>query len=102
MIRLIVKKRLPTIVRLQLGVYLSRRKNGDQHLIMLDAKKGRWSFPELKEIALEENEYWEPDMMLIEAKASGQPLADELRLLNLPVTTFSPGRRKGGGVLIKL
>ena len=35
--------------------------------------------------------------MLIEAKASGQPLADELRLLNLPVTTFSPGRRKGGG-----
>ena len=73
------------------------KEDGDQHLIMLDAKKGRWSFPELKEVALEENEYWEPDLMLIEAKASGQPLADELRLLNLPVTTFSPGRRKGGG-----
>lgn len=73
------------------------KPNGEQHLIMLDAKKGRWSFPELKQIALEENEYWEPDLMLIEAKASGQPLADELRLLNLPVTTFSPGRRKGGG-----
>ena len=28
-------------------------------------------------------------MMLIEAKASGQPLADELRLQNLPVLTFS-------------
>jgi len=73
------------------------KEDGVQHLIMLDAKKGRWNFPELKEIALEENEYWEPDLMLIEAKASGQPLADELRLLNLPVTTFSPGRRKGGG-----
>ena len=59
--------------------------------------KGRWNFPELKEIAVEQNEYWEPDMILIEAKASGQPLADELRLQNLPVTTFSPGRRKGGG-----
>jgi len=74
------------------------KKNGIQHLIMLDAKKGRWSFPELKEIAIEENEYWEPDMMLIEAKASGQPLADELRLLNLPVLTFSPGRRKKGNL----
>ena len=74
------------------------RANGVQHLIMLDAKKGRWNFPELKEIAIEENEYWEPDMMLIEAKASGQPLADELRLLNLPVLTFSPGRRKKGSL----
>ena len=74
------------------------KANGVQHLIMLDAKKGRWNFPELKEIALEENDYWEPDMMLIEAKASGQPLADELRLLNLPVLTFSPGRRKGGNL----
>jgi predicted phage terminase large subunit-like protein len=74
------------------------KANGEQHLIMLDAKKGRWNFPELKEIALEENSYWEPDMMLIEAKASGQPLADELRLQNLPVLTFSPGRRKGGNL----
>ena len=74
------------------------KANGQQHLIMLDAKKGRWSFPELKEIAIEENEYWEPDMMLIEAKASGQPLADELRMMNLPVLTFSPGRRKGGNL----
>ena len=37
-------------------------------------------------------------MMLIDAKASGQPLADELRLQNLPVLTFSPGRRKAGNL----
>ena len=37
-------------------------------------------------------------MMLIEAKASGMSLADEMRLQNLPVVTFSPGRRKGGGL----
>ena len=77
------------------------KENGEQHLILLDAKKGRWNFPELKEIAVDQNEYWEPDMMLIEAKASGASLADELRMLNLPVTTFSPGRRKGGGGMDK-
>ena len=37
-------------------------------------------------------------MMLIEAMRSGQPLADEMRLINLPVVTFSPGRRKGGNL----
>ena len=77
------------------------KENGEQHLILLDAKKGRWNFPELKEIAVDQNEYWEPDMMLIEAKASGASLADALRMLNLPVTTFSPGRRKGGGGMDK-
>ena len=35
---------------------------------------------------------------MIEAKASGQSLADEMRLMNLPVATFSPGRRKGGNL----
>jgi predicted phage terminase large subunit-like protein len=75
--------------------------NGEQHLILMDAKRGRWNFPELKQIAREENEYWEPDMMLIEAKATGTPLADEMRLLNLPVITFAPGRKKGGGGLDK-
>jgi phage terminase large subunit-like protein len=67
----------------------------------MDAKKGRWNFPELKAIAQEEYEYWEPELMLIEAKASGQPLADEMRLLNLPVATFSPGRKRGGGAWTK-
>ena len=79
------------------GVFQPHR-NGDQHLILMDAKKGRWNFPELKEVSLEENEYWEPDLILIEAKASGQSLADEMRLMNLPVATFSPGRRKGGNL----
>ena len=79
------------------GVFQPHR-NGEQHLILMDAKKGRWNFPELKEVALEENQYWEPELILIEAKASGQSLADEMRLMNLPVATFSPGRRKGGNL----
>ena len=79
------------------GVFQPHR-NGEQHLILMDAKKGRWNFPELKEVALEEHDYWEPELILIEAKASGQSLADEMRLMNLPVATFSPGRRKGGNL----
>jgi len=82
------------------GVFQPYR-NGAQHLILMDAKKGRWNFPELKAIAQEEYEYWEPELMLIEAKASGTPLADEMRLLNLPVATFSPGRKRGGGGMDK-
>lgn len=66
-------------------------------IILLDAKRGRWSFPELKEVAWEEHEYWEPDMVLVEAKASGQPLADEFRARGIPALTFSPGRRGKGG-----
>ena len=82
------------------GVFRPYR-DGEEHLILLDAKKGRWNFPELKTIARDEFEYWEPELMLIEAKASGQPLADEMRQINLPVATFSPGRRRGGGGLDK-
>jgi predicted phage terminase large subunit-like protein len=69
-------------------------QHGPDHIILLDAQRGRWNFPELKQQAKEEYEYWEPDMVIIEAKASGQPLADELRLSNIPVLTFSPSRGK--------
>jgi predicted phage terminase large subunit-like protein len=58
----------------------------------MDARRGRWNFPELKEIAYQEHEYWEPDMVLVEAKATGTPLIDELRLRGIPALGFSPGK----------
>ena len=61
-------------------------------LILLDAQKGRWDFPELKEIAMREYTYWECDMVLIEAKASGTPLTQELRRMGIPVVNYSPTR----------
>ncbi len=61
-------------------------------IILLDAQKGRWDFPELKEIAMKEYRYWDPDMVLIEAKASGTPLTHELRRLGIPVVNYSPSR----------
>jgi len=61
-------------------------------IILLDCQKGRWDFPDLKRIAQEEYKYWEPDMVLIEAKASGTPLTHELRRLGIPVVNYSPSR----------
>jgi predicted phage terminase large subunit-like protein len=58
----------------------------------LDARRGRWEFPELKEIALKEYNYWEPEMVLVEAKASGMPLSDELRRSGIPITNYTPTR----------
>ena len=67
-------------------------EGGPDHIILLDAQRGRWNFPELKEQAFEEYEYWEPDMVLIEAKATGTPLIQELRLKGIPALGFSPGK----------
>jgi predicted phage terminase large subunit-like protein len=62
------------------------------NVILLDAKKGRWEFPELKRIAYEEYKYWEPETVLIESKAAGMPLTQELRATGIPVVNFSPSR----------
>lgn len=60
--------------------------------ILLNCVKGKWEFPELKRIAHEQYEYWQPDSLIIEAKASGQPLIDELRRSGILVQDFSPGK----------
>ncbi len=36
--------------------------------------KGRYEFPELRRLALEQYKYWQPESVIIEAKASGLPL----------------------------
>ncbi|MCK4975308.1 MAG: phage terminase large subunit, partial [Anaerolineales bacterium] len=48
----------------------------------------------LKAKALEEYKYWEPDMVLIEAKATGTPLTDELRNIGIPVVNYTPSKGK--------
>ena len=67
-------------------------EGGADHIILLDARRGRYNFPELKEVALEEYDYWEPDMVIVEAKATGMPLTDELRRTGIPVLNYTPGK----------
>jgi predicted phage terminase large subunit-like protein len=71
-------------------------EGGKDAIILMDAQRGRWNFPELKEVAFEEYKYWEPDMVIVEAKASGIPLIDELQARGIPAMSFSPGRRTKG------
>ena len=62
------------------------------NIIMLDAKRDRLEFPELKQQVLDEYKYWEPDCLLIEKKASGAPLIYELRAMGIAVSDFTPTR----------
>ena len=77
------------------GVFVPSADSGP-NLILLSVKRGRWDFPELKRVAKDEYRYWNPDNVLIEAKATGTPLQQELRNMGIPVTMYAPGGRKSG------
>jgi predicted phage terminase large subunit-like protein len=62
------------------------------NLILLDAVKDRLEFPELRRLAKEQYDYWQPETVLVEAKASGLPLTYELRAMGIPVVNFSPSK----------
>ena len=62
------------------------------NLILLDAIKGRYEFPELRRVALQQYDYWKPESVIIESKASGLPLTYELRQMNIPVINFTPSK----------
>jgi len=62
------------------------------NLILLDAFKERLEFPELKKAAWEQYRYWNPETVIIEAKASGMPLTYELRKMGIPVINYTPSK----------
>jgi predicted phage terminase large subunit-like protein len=60
------------------------------HIILLGAKRGRWEFGELMQKAKEIEEEFKPDVYVIEKKASGQSLIQELRRRGFPVYGYKP------------
>ena len=74
------------------GVFTNEEDNDTPHAILLNCVKGKWEFPELKRMAHDQYEDWQPDSVIIEAKASGQPLIDEMRRSGIFVQDFSPGK----------
>ena len=74
------------------GVFYKDENPDDPHIIMLDAFRGRWEFPELKQKVLGVMQEWNPDCTIIEKKASGAPLIYELRRMGVPVEEFTPTR----------
>ena len=62
--------------------------------IVLEAWYDKVSYPDLRKLAQEAYNDWEPDAVLIEAKASGQSLLADLRMAGVPVLAYSPDRDK--------
>jgi predicted phage terminase large subunit-like protein len=73
------------------GVF-SPDEGGAPHMILLDAIRGKYDFPELKAVALDAYRYWEPETIVIEQKASGEPLTQEFRRMGIPVVPFTPSK----------
>ena len=73
------------------GIFFPDQDSG-ANLLLLDAVKGRYEFPELRRKALEQFKYWNPESVIVEAKASGLPLTYELRQMDIPVINFTPSK----------
>ena len=74
------------------GVWYNEEDGNSPNLILLDAFKDRMAFPELKAVALKHYQEWKPDACIIEKKASGGPLIQELRRMGIPIQEFTPSR----------
>jgi len=74
------------------GVWYNEEEDNSPNIILLDAFKDRMTFPELKATALKHYKEWEPDACIIEKKAAGSPLIQELRRMGLPIQEFTPSR----------
>jgi len=73
------------------GVFFNEEENNHQ-IILLNAIKERLEFPELKRMATEEYNIWEPDAFIVEKKSSGTALYQEMRRSGLPVQEYTPVR----------
>jgi predicted phage terminase large subunit-like protein len=70
------------------------KHNGHDCLIVLEAWYDKVTYPELRKLAQEAYNDWEPDAVLIEKKASGASLLQDLRMAGVPVLAYSPDRDK--------
>ena len=68
------------------------RGNYRNNIIVLDSFKKRMEFPELKKVALEFYQDYNPDVLLIEKRAAGAPLIYELRAMGIPVAEYTPSK----------
>jgi predicted phage terminase large subunit-like protein len=64
------------------------------HLILLGNTRGRYEYPELRRIAQDLYREFKPDVCIIERKASGQSLIQDMRRAGLPVLDYLPDKDK--------
>lgn len=83
------------------GLFMHPDQSGKlvPNLILLDAWRAKLEFPELKATTLEHVKQWQPDMFIVEKKASGGALIPELRRGGISVTDFTPTRATGDKIV---
>ena len=74
------------------GIFYNEEERNQAQVVLLDAFKDRMAFPELKAVALKHYKEWEPDAFIVEKKAAGAPLIQELRNMGIPVQETNPSR----------
>ena len=76
------------------GTFAQRDGAGNiqQGIILLDAFAARLDFPALKMKAVEMQEFWRPDYLLIENKGTGMPLIQELLRAGIFAQESNPHR----------
>ena len=63
---------------------------GGYNLFLIDSFREKLTFPELKNQAIHLYNELQPDLVLVEAKASGWSLVQELMRTGIPITPFNP------------
>ena len=63
---------------------------GGYNLYLIDSFREKLTFPELKSQAVHLYNELQPDLVLVEAKASGWSLVQELMRTGIPITPFNP------------
>ena len=63
---------------------------GGYNLFLIDSFREKLTFPELKNQAVHLYNEHQPDLVLVEAKASGWSLVQELMRTGIPITPFNP------------
>ena len=74
------------------GIFHLNEDPKDINIILLDAFRDKYEFPELKRAAHQAYKDWEPDTCIVEAKAAGAPLIYELQRMGIPIYEYTPVR----------
>jgi predicted phage terminase large subunit-like protein len=75
------------------GIFVNE-ETGKYDIICLGAQKERLDYPSLRDLFLKKYDEHQPDQVIIEKKASGQSLIQDMRALGLPIYPYNPDRDK--------
>lgn len=70
------------------------KHQGRYNVMLLERWRDRLGFPALRKEAKASFKFWKPDTVIVEGKASGKSLIQELRQSNIPVVEYNPDRDK--------